>query len=95
VDLSGTQVAAEPLGMMATYLKAPRHPHVLIEQGSPGRFTGMYQFGAQEGSIDDRVKEVREGGASLAFTFTATDEMDEASGRAQADFAFVGKWTSR
>ena len=72
LDLSGKWIVAELPSMMASYLKVTRDPHVQIEQDKPGRFTGEYQFGAQEGSIDGKVVDVRDDGASLAFTFAGT-----------------------
>src|SRR5262249_43780533 len=67
LDLSGKWVVAELPSMTARYLKLTPDPHVLIEQGKPGRFSGEYQFGAQEGSMDIKVVEVREGGMDFVW----------------------------
>jgi len=86
LDLSGKWIVAKLPGMRPAYLKLTRDPHVQIEQSGTSQFSGEFEFGAQQGSIDGKVVDVSEDGASLAFTFAGTDEMDETSGRGEAEY---------
>lgn len=86
LDLSGKWKVVELPSMADDYLGLSRDPHVLITHDVPDRFSGTFQFGAQQGEIDGRVNEVWSDAADLFFTFVGSDEGDEFSGAADAAY---------
>ena len=56
LDLSGKWAVVELPTLPEEYLARTPDPHVLIRHEEFGRFTATYQFGAQQGEIECRVR---------------------------------------